>query len=334
MGKIAVFETDVWQSPELIDDMKKKLEPQNTVVLFKDVLKEGDLDKIRDIETLIVFIKSKVTKEVISKLPKLKFVATMSTGFDHIDLAACRERNIMVSNVPSYGENSVAEHAFALIVTIARKLSEAVARVKNGKFETKGLCGFDLKDKTIGVIGTGHIGLFSIKIAQGYSMKVIAYDAFPRKDAKELGFEYASLDDLYQQSDIITIHVPLLPSTKHMINQGSVEKMKKGVVLINTSRGGVVDNDALLYGLENRIIGAAGLDVLDNEECLMEGNKCDPKISEKLKRLVAMKNVYITPHNAFNTKEAIGRIIETTLQNVKGFAENKLVNIAKPAGAK
>jgi D-lactate dehydrogenase len=264
-------------------------------------------------------------------------VATRTTGFDHIDLDALKAKNIPASNVPTYGMNTVAELAFALILTVSRKMYPAIKRVRDdGLFSFDGLRGFDVQGKTLGVIGTGHIGTYVIKIAHGFGMNIVAYDPFPNKKlASEYDFQYVSLDELLGQSDIVTLHVPYMPATHHMINKDTITKFKKGSILINTARGGLVETDALVYGLRHGILSGVGTDVLEEEGFLIDELKIlaegHPK-EEQLKTVLAdhelmhMENVIITPHIGAQTSEALRRILDTTAENIKLFIEGKLQN--------
>ncbi len=331
MSEIAVFDAKTWQDKSLLDYLKKSLSSKlkNTKIkIFDNPINSYDLKKLKDIETIAIFINSEINKKILDSLPKLKLITTMSTGFDHINLKECNKKSIIVSNVPSYGDNSVAEHTFALLTIISKNLYESINKTRNSDY-TDNLTGFELKDKTIGIVGTGRIGISVVKIAKALGMNVIANDAFPRNELQsELGFTYKDLNALFKESDIITLHVPLLPSTKHLINKDAVNKMKKSVVLINTSRGEVIDNKALLYGLEKGIISKAGLDVIENEE-LLKNKEFNSEKGETLKKIISMKNVYLTPHNAFNTKEAIKRIFDTTIENILAYHKEKPTNVIK-----
>lgn len=344
MPKIAFFELDKLDGglTDYFKDQLHKLERKFVGMdkqFFDGPLRRSHLPKIKEVDALCVFIGSKVTREVIDALPSLKYVVTMSTGFDHIDVEECSRRGIKVCNVPTYGENSVAEHTFALINGIARNLVGCVDRTRDGHFTTEGLRGFDLKGKTLGVIGTGNIGKFTCKIALGYSMDVIAYDKYPDEDfAAELGFEYVEFPELLRRSDIISIHVPLLPATEHMIDREAVKQMKKGVIIINTARGGIIDTDALILGLKEGIIAYAGLDVLEDEDCLNDDldmlseeylKKCDIKTVLQDHILMEQPNVYVTPHNAFNTVEAIKRIMDCTVENLVGLFSGEPQNLVQ-----
>jgi D-lactate dehydrogenase len=330
--KLVFFELHDWEEQYL----RERVDGQHDVLVFRGVLEDRDLDKISDAEVVSPFIYTKLNAARLAKLPKLKLIATRSTGFDHIDIPECAKRGVTVCNVPSYGENTVAEHTFALILALSRKVHEAFVRVRAGNFSLDGLRGFDLKDKTIGVVGAGHIGLHVIRIARGFGMKVLAFDV--RREnflAEVLGFEYADLDSLLSRSDIITLHAPYSKLTHHLINRDNVGKIKRGAILINTARGGLVDTDALLTALENKTIAGAGLDVLEGEEAIYEesallGDAVNPeRLRQAIQNHVILKhpNVVFTPHNAFNSQEALERILETTAENIAAFAAGTPKNV-------
>lgn len=278
-----------------------------------------------DFDIAAVFMDSAVDATTITALPNLKFITTMSTGFDHIDLATAAARLIPVSSVPGYGENTVAEFAFALLLALSRKIREASARVQTEhRFETGGLRGFDLAGKTIGVIGTGRIGKHAVRMAKGFGMNVIAYDVYHDDAfAKEMGFPYVALEELLAQSDVITVHTPYMPSTHHLINSANIGLVKKGAILINTARGAIVETAALTAALKSGQLGGAGLDVLEEEVALKAG-KADTD-----SELIQLPNVIVTPHNAFNTKEAFFRILDTTIENIVAFTKGAPTNLIK-----
>lgn len=287
-------------------------------------------------EILGVFVEAPVTKQIIAKLPKLKLIAAMSTGYDHIDLKECKKRKIIVANVPTYGENTVAEHTMALILGLTRKLFQSVKRVKEGVYDFHGLRGVDLKGKTLGVIGTGHIGLHVIRMAEGFEMKIIAYDKFPNQDAaKKMHFTYTTLPKLLAESDITTLHAPLFKETHHLINKKNIKKIKKGALLINTARGALVDPEALVWALQNNHLAGAGLDVLEDEQLMQDEDKmlsctdCQIRTSLMNNMLIDHPNTIITPHNAFNSTEALQRIIDVTVENIKEFINGKPRNVIK-----
>lgn len=289
------------------------------------------------IDVLSVFVNSRVDVNVLEKFPSLRLVVTRSTGFDHIDLTACVQKNITVCNVPTYGERTVAEYAFALLLTLSRKMYWSVQRVREeGRFHTDGLKGFDLAEKTLGVIGTGRIGCHVIKIATGFDMKVVAYDPYPKLDLeKTCNMKYIALDDLLSSSDIITLHAPYTPVTHHLLNQENMKRIKPGAVLVNTARGALVETAGLVEALKEGRLSGAALDVLEEEgfvgeewKLLHEGTPRSDKMETVLAdhQLMAFPNVVITPHNAFNTQEALERILEVTLQNIQSFVVGKIQN--------
>ncbi len=336
MATIAFFELEPWQK----DYVRKRL-GKHTLVFVDDKLTPETVSKAKGADAIAVFIYSKVDKSAVSRMPKLKFVTTMSTGFDHIDLKACSARKIAVSNVPAYGDITVAEHTFALILAVTRRIVDSVARTRKGRFEFEGLCGTDLNGKTLGVVGTGRIGRNVAHIGGcGFGMKVIAYDIYPNeKLAKECGFRYVPFEKLLAESDVITFHVPLTKETTHMLNKKNLNKVKKGAVLINTSRGAVIETGAILEGATKGIFSGVGLDVLEEEcaikeetELLSKGFKksCDVKTLLAEHVLLAQPNVYITPHSAFYSKEALQRILDTTISNIESFLKKSPQNLVKP----
>ncbi len=339
--KIAFFRYEDWekQSIEAHEDLKAL---GAETIFFEKPLTPADAvpEEARDAEVISVFVDSAMPKEIIDTFPHLKHIATRSTGFDHIDLAYCNEKGITVSNVPSYGERTVAEQAFALLLTISRRVIEAYGQLREtGDFSQRPLRGFDLFGKTIGIVGTGKIGKNSARIARGFGMKVLGYDVYRDESfAHEIGMHYMELPELVHQSDIVTIHVPYMKATHHLVNKELFSHFKKGSVLINTSRGAVVDTEALIQALDNETLAYAGLDVLEEEEAFREeehllatGAMTEAQAKTVLANhaLIDMPNVVVTPHNAFNTWEALGRILLTTIENIVGFANGSPVNVVK-----
>jgi D-lactate dehydrogenase len=329
--KLAFFEAENWEKEYL----SKRLEGYS-IGFFDGPLILKNLDKVKDYEVVSVSIYSKINREVIQKLPKLRFVTTRSTGFDHIDINECKKSNITVSNVPTYGENTVAEHAFALILSITRNVHKSYVRSMNEDYSMGGLKGFDLKGKTLGVVGTGNIGLHVIRIAKGFGMNVIAYDVKRQKFIAEvLEFTYAgTLDELLKQSDIVSLHVPYSKETHHMINREKLQLMKKGSILINTARGGLVDNSALIEALDNGTLRGIGLDVIEGEESIKEEKACLTDVKNKafcnfMEELVVKHpdKVVFTPHIAFYSQEALERILDTTIENIKSFEAGQPENV-------
>jgi D-lactate dehydrogenase len=326
---VAFFEVKDWERVFLAERL-----PSDKGYFASGVL-TTPAEELRGLQALSVFIYSHVTRDVLDTLPELKFIATRSTGFDHIDVEACRSRGIAVSNVPSYGENTVAEHSIALLLMLSRKVHQSVLQVRSGRVDLAELTGFDLQGKTIGVIGAGHIGLHVIRIARGFGMRVLAFDV--RRDpflADLLGFEYATMDRLLAESDIVTLHSPLTEKTHHLLGREQFARMKPGVMLVNTARGGLIDTDALVEALESGKLGGAGLDVLEGEELIKEEKQLlqQPLDVERLRMavrnrvLLARDNVVFTPHNAFNSREALVRILEVTLANLEAFRAGQPVH--------
>ncbi len=306
----------------------------NELDFFTDSITPERLPLKRDYEVLSVFTDSKVDGSVIDALPDLKLIAARSTGFDHIDLKKASEKGIVVVNVPVYGEVTVAEFAFALLLSITKKIVRANESVRaTERFNREGLLGLDINGKTIGIIGTGHIGASAIKIAGGFGLKVLAFDAFPNKELEQsLGFKYTNLEDLLSKSDFISLHVPFLPSTKHLINQNNISFIKKGTVIINTSRGEIVETEALIHGLETGILAGAGLDVLENELALRIESQDSSEVTKLNDKLMEMDNVIVTPHIASTTKEAMDRIKQTTVDNIKAFMNSNPQNVVALSG--
>lgn len=289
-----------------------------------------------DVEVLMPFIHSAVGREEMEAMPSLRLIATRSTGYDHVDLEAAAEKNIAVANVPAYGENTVAEHTFALILALSRKVHHAWTRTQRGEYTMEGLRGFDLYGKTLGVIGAGAIGLHVVRIAKGFGMEVLAFDVNRNQLlADVLDFTYTDLDELLQSSDIVTLHAPAIPATHHLINKDTLSKMKQGALLINTARGALVDTAALAEALDCGHLGGAGLDVFEGEEFMQHEDELlyQPGAEDKLKLLVRAHtlqrrpDVVITPHIGFNSEEALRRILDTTAGNVRAFLDGEPHNL-------
>jgi D-lactate dehydrogenase len=283
-----------------------------------------------DTTILCTFIESAIGEAEMARFPSLKLIATRSTGFDHIDLEAAKAHGVTVTNVPFYGEQTVAEFAFALLLALSRRIVDADERVReSGIFSPKGLRGFDLAGKTIGVVGCGHIGAHAIRMANGFGMKVLGFDVTRDEElAKTLNFTYATLPELFAASDIVTLHVPYNAHTHHLINRENIHSFKKGSYLINTSRGAVVETQALVEALQSGTIAGAGLDVLEEEGELADEtafltsphpNEEGLKIALENHYLILHPRVIVTPHLAFNTTEAVERILDTTIENIASF---------------
>jgi len=329
--KIYVFEVEAWEQASL-----QALGEEHELVFATERLTAKNAEAYADAEAVSTFIYSRIDERALDALPALKLIASRSTGVDHIDTAACGRRGVAVCNVPTYGTNTVAEHVFGLLLMISHRLEEAVDRTRKGEFSARGLQGFDLFGKTLGIIGTGDIGMATIRIANGFCMRVLAYDIAPDHEAaRKLGFGYVELDALLQESDIVSLHIPATPATRHFLSRDQFTRMKDGAILINTARGDVVDVRALARALVEGKIAAAGLDVLPEEPTIREELEVLRSVYEREhdlatlladQILVRMKNVVVTPHSAFYTREAIQRILDTTVANIRAFAGGKIQN--------
>ncbi|MCW3488790.1 hydroxyacid dehydrogenase [Dethiobacter alkaliphilus] len=333
MANITFFETQTGDRPAFETALK-----DHSLSFTEEPLSDKNIADFSDSEIISVFIYSHATAELLSQLPNLKLILTRSSGFNHIDLNAAKDRNIPVCNVPVYGENTVAEHAFALILTLSRNIYKAYLRTQREDFSLKGLQGFDLKDKTLAVVGAGRIGLHVIKIARSFNMKVLAVDPTPDPFLAEvLQFSYAPLEEVLTRADIISLHAPLNEKTHHLLNKDNIPTIKKGALLINTARGELVETDALLAALNDGTIAGAGLDVLESEELFVEDEKLfsphtpPETLTTVLKNhiLLNREDVVITPHIGFNSKEAVQRIRETTVQNITAFLAGSPENVVK-----
>ncbi|MCX7955910.1 MAG: NAD(P)-binding domain-containing protein [Patescibacteria group bacterium] len=328
--KIVFFEVASWEKDLLIKNFPE-------AYLVEDKLNLENVAKYQDAEIISSFVYSQLAKDILEKMPNLKFIATRSTGFDHIDISYCRQRNIKVSNVPEYGSRTVAEHTFALILTLTKKIYQSINQAKNFDFNHENIRGIDLFGKTIGIVGLGKIGFEVLKIAQGFGMRILVFNRSQKQELKEkYNFDYVDLKTLVSQSDIVSLHLPYNKETHHLINKNNIFDFKKGSYLINTARGPVVETEAIILGLEKGIFDGVGLDVLEEEKELAEETEILTKIYKKdvdLKTivlnhvLVNHPKVIITPHNAFNTKEALERITKTTIENIKAFLNDSSINL-------
>ena len=269
-------------------------------------------------DVVCVFVNDDINSFVIDKLYEMgiRLIALRCAGYNNVDVQYAYGK-VHVVRVPAYSPYAVAEHAMALLLTSIRRIHKAYIRTKDFNFRLEGLTGFDLHGKTVGVIGTGKIGRIFIDICRGFGMNIIAYDKFPAKDS---GIEYVTLEELWSRADIISLHCPLTDENRHMINSTSISQMKKGVVIINTSRGALIDTEALVEGIKDRKIGAACLDVYEEESNIFFHDYSNHIVNDDvLARLISMPNVIVTSHQAFLTAEALSNIADTTLNNVREF---------------
>mgnify|MGYP006285551861 FL=1 len=323
MYKVAVYSTKPYDKQFLEEAARNR---NVEFHYFEDSISEEIADFVKGFEAVCVFVNDKVTESVIERLAadNVKLIALRCAGFNNVDLEAAAKHNIKIVRVPAYSPYAVAEHTLAMIMGLNRRTHRAFNRVRESNFSLNGLMGFDLHGKTVGVIGTGKIGRIFSKIMIGLGCKVIAYDPYPNEEAKKDGVEYSSLEELFSRSDIISLQCPLTPETHHLINEDSIKLMKKGVMLINTSRGGLIDTQALIEGLKSGRIGYLGMDVYEQEENIFFKDLSDEIIQDDLiMRLITFPNVLITAHQAFFTENAMTNIAETTVNNIVQFQEGK-----------
>jgi len=351
LGKIARVKICFVETESLEEEFFRAQLGGGHELTFVDGLEEAPAD----VDILSVFIHSKVTPEFVAAHPGLRLIATRSSGYDHIAVAEARARAITVCHVPSYGENTVAEHSFALLLALSRRLRESLAAYASKRFSYQALRGFDLMGKTFGIVGTGRIGLHAARIARGFRMEVLAYDVKTQPlVAATMDFEYVGFEELLRRSDVISLYIPLLPQTRDIINRETLALCKRGVVLINTARGGLVDTGALLDALESGQVGGAGLDVMEDERVLQQDStgiiageiishiqqSDSPEealpLGERVEelrslvqdsRLISRANVIFTPHSAFNSTEAVARIDEQTVRNIRQYLAGTPVNL-------
>ena len=318
MIKVAFYDTKEYDRPSF--ELYGKL--HNVEYKFLETkLTEDTVELAKGCDAVCVFVNDTVNAAVIDRLYELgvKMIALRCAGYNNVDVRQAY-RKIHVTHVPAYSPYAVAEHAAAMLLTSVRRIHKAYDRTRNFNFSINGLTGFDLHGKTVGVVGTGRIGRIFIDICKGFGMNVIAYDKFP---AEGFGINYVSLDELFEKSDIISLHCPLTDATRHLVNAESIAKMKKGIVIVNTSRGALIDAEALLEGVKARKVGAACLDVYEEEaDIFFEDRSGHILDDELLSRLITMPNVIVTSHQAFLTVEALNNIAETTVGNILSCFDN------------
>lgn len=322
MLNFAVFDSREYDRPGLERFSRGK------DITFKHYETKLDPDTVRlanGYDGVVVFVNDNVNREVIDKLCSygVKLIALRCAGYNNVDLAAARDR-ITVVRVPAYSPRTVAEHTMALLLTSVRRIHKAYIRTRNFNFSLNDFTGFELYGKTVGVIGTGKIGRAFIEICHGFGMNVLAFDVAPCDDVQA---KYVSLDELFSLSDVISLHCPLTEDNKRLINAANIEKMKDGVVILNTSRGMLIDTEALIDGIKSKKVGAACLDVYEEEsDFFFEDFSAHIVRDDKLTRLLAMPNVIVTSHQAFLTREALENIAETTIENIEAFFSGCTIN--------
>lgn len=322
MKKVAFFDTKQYDR-EWFDKLDKSFE----IKYFEEKLNPENADLAAGFDGAVAFVNDTINSKTIKTLAEsgVKVLAMRCAGYNNINFKAAFEHNIKVLRVPVYSPYAVAEHAMALLLTLNRKIHKAYNRTRDFNFALNGLTGFDLYGKTMGVIGTGKIGRIFIQICQGFGMKILAYDPYPVENPN---FEYASLERIYKECDAISLHCPLTKDNHHILDRDAFSKMRSRVYIINTSRGGLIDSEALLEALKSRKIAGAGLDVYEEEASLFFEDYSDTIISDDiLARLVSLPNVILTSHQAFLTDEALKNIAEITIANLEDyFAGNSLKN--------
>jgi len=327
---ITFFSSKAYEKP-FFDEAKAAL---GYTLNYLDIpLNKHTANLAKGADVVCVFVNDKVDEAVIKILAdaEVKLLALRSAGYNHVDLKACEKAGIPVVRVPAYSPYAVAEHTIALMLTLNRRTHRAYNRVKEGNFSLEGLMGFDMHGKTAGLIGLGKIGKITAQILKGLGCRVIAYDVAEDKEAIQTGVEYVLLDEVLQTADIISLHCPLTPETHHIINKDTISRMKKGVMIINTGRGALIDSKAAIQGLKKEHIGYMGLDVYEEEEALFFKDMSEKVIKDDVfMRLLTFPNVLITGHQAFFTQNAMHNIAETTLQNIREFEQQKpLTNAVK-----
>jgi D-lactate dehydrogenase len=298
---------------------------RHELVFFETQLQPNTTVLADGFPTVCAFVNDVLDAEVLTALKQqgTDLIALRSAGFNHVDIEKADELDLTVARVPAYSPYAVAEHTVALLLALNRKLHRAYTRVRETNFSLDGLLGFDLHGKTVGIVGTGKIGTIVARILKGFGCNLLAFDLYPNDECRDLGVEYVELDDLFPRSDIITLHTPLTPDTYHLIGEATLEQMKEGVMLINTSRGALIDTQTVVEALKTGSVGALGLDVYEEESDLFFEDLSSHVIQDDtFARLLTFPNVLITGHQAFFTEEAMTNIAETTLSNVTAFEED------------
>jgi D-lactate dehydrogenase len=328
--KIAFFNTKSYDRVHFERFAKKS---GHEISFFEDYLSPHTASLCMDHQAVCVFVNDKVTAEVIGKLHEygVGIISLRCAGFNNVDLEAANEKNIKVVRVPAYSPEAVAEHAVALLLTLNRKTHKAFNRVRDSNFSIEGLTGFNLHGKTVGVIGTGAIGKAFCRIMLGFGCRVIGMDPYPSKEVEAMGVEYVTKEQLAKESDIISLHCPLTPDTHHIVNERTIADFKKEIVLINTSRGGLIDTRAAIKALKTKKISALAIDVYEQEENVFFKDLSDEVVQDDvLMRLMTFPNVLITSHQAFLTEEALEQIAGTTIGNLDAYAAgDHLANLVK-----
>lgn len=315
--KVVVFSSKPYDQKFLVEANQGK----HQMVFLEPRLSPETASLAKGFNCVCAFVNDNLNAEVLALLARggTKLIALRSAGYNHVDLNTAKDLGLTVVRVPAYSPYAVAEHAVGLILSLNRKIHRAYNRVRDGNFSIDGLLGFDLHGKTVGVIGTGQIGIIFAQIMRGFGCRILAFDPYPKQDVMDI-LAYVTLEELFKASDIISLHCPLTPETYHIINSAAIAQCKPGVMMINTSRGALVDAQAAIEGLKSERLGYLGLDVYEEEADLFFENLSDKVIQDDVfSRLLTFPNVLITSHQAFFTREALSNIAETTLANITAF---------------
>ena len=321
--KVAIFGTQFYEREYF---NKYNFGNKHELVFFEESLNEETTNLAKGFTAVCIFVTDTINKICIQKLAKLgiKLIDLRSAGYNNVDIESAKKNNIKVLRVPAYSPQAVAEQTIALILTLNRKTHKAYNQVRENNFSLQNLMGFNLFGKTIGIVGTGKIGRAFCNIMLGFGCKIIAFDVKENEEMKQKGVQYKSFEKLLSESDIISIHCPLTPKTNHLFNKKAFDKIKKGVMIINTSRGTIIHSEDAISALKNEQIGYLGIDVYENEVNLFFKDHSQSIIQDDIfERLLTFHNVLITPHQAFYTQEAVTEITKITLKNFTDFEENK-----------
>lgn len=328
--KIAVFSSQSYDR-EFLEKANQK--HHHELVFFESRLNQENKLLASGFPAICTFVNDQLDEEALQEIAKngTRLIALRCAGFNQIDIKTAQELGLTIVRVPAYSPYAVAEHTVGLILTLNRKIHRAFNRVREGNFSLEGLLGFDLKGKKVGIIGTGKIGAITAQILQGFGCHLFGYDLYPNPECEIMGMKYLSIPEIFAEADIISLHCPLTPKTYHLINDEGIAQMKKGVMLINTSRGALIDTKAVIRGLKSGKIGNLGLDVYEQETDLFFQDLSNEVIQDDVfQRLLTFPNVLITAHQAFFTEEALTNIAETTLQNISDFEQGRPgVNLVK-----
>lgn len=322
---LAVFSAKAYDR-RFFDAANARATTPHRITYFETRLDRHTAPLAQGADAVSLFVNDRADSDALAQLTAadVRLVVLRSAGYNHVDLAAARELGLTVTHVPDYSPHAVAEHTVALLLSLVRRIPQAYSRVREGNFSIDGLLGFDLHDKTVALVGTGRIGLITGRILQGFGCRVLAYDPKPSAEALAAGFEFCALEDAFGRADIVSLHCPLLPATRHLINRTTLDWMKRGAVLMNTSRGGLIDTRAVIEALETGRLGALGVDVYEDEAPLFYEDHSGRGIrDEVLGRLVSLPNVLVTGHQGFFTREALCAIAASTFVALDAFALNR-----------